>query len=117
MRPLFLVCAFALWNGCTPSAPVTTDAIPLPPRGTVGRFNGGYEARTGPVMGTVRDNLGDEYGPLQFEDRYEMLLNDGASWSEVEAFYDSAFARPPLGTFVRQPAASPSPDRYHVAVW
>lgn len=106
-----------LWIGCRSPTPMTTDAIPMPPLGEVGRFNGGYETRTSQVRGLVRDDLGDDYGPIQFEDRYEMLLGAEAAWPEIEAFYDSAFARPPLDAFVRQPAVSPHPDRYHVAVW
>ncbi len=117
MRFLLFLCACSALTGCTPSPPMTTASLPTPPFGTIGRFNGGYETRTSMAMSLIDDTFGEAYGPIQFDHRREVLLNDAATWPQIEAFYDSAFAQPPLDAFTRQPVASAQPDRYQIAMW
>lgn len=93
-----------------------TDSLPVPAFATEGSFNGAFEARIDLAEASVRDALRDRFGRVEVD---VLRLDDGAGWSEVEAFYTQAFAEAPLAEagFERQPTASGDPDAYRLAVW
>lgn len=96
---------------------MTTTDLPTPSFASQGLFNGGFETRIDVVAERVSGQL-NQYGPLHIAESGDiLLLEEGTEWPEIEAFYDSAFARPPLDAFVREPVASAQPDRYRLAMW
>lgn len=126
------ICALCivLAAGCAPPAappPLTVGDLPAPPFTTESSsYGSASRARQDRVAHGTADVLREAFGDIGTGLGSQMLYLDtldtgrpAAGWPEVEAFYDSAFARPPLAGlgFVRDTswtdASAPNP----VAVW
>lgn len=127
--PLCTLC-IALAAGCASPAtppPLTVSDLPAPPFTTESSSYGSISrARQDRVAHGTADVLREDFGDIGTGLGSQMLALDtldtgrpAAGWPEVEAFYVSAFARPPLAGlgFVRDTswtdASAPNP----VAVW
>ena len=100
---------------CRPAAPVTLDALPVPPSALDEPAGAAARTRAGLAVTAMRSDLRDRSGTL--EARTVPLL-EGTTWGEVEAFYEDAFGAGALAAagFERETAAS-SPGTYRLAVW